>query len=284
MRQLDIGVISYKNSELLRQTLESITAKSVTDHRIIVVHNPTDEQNDRACKMVAQAFGAEWHCLDVNIGYAGGMNHLMQLSTSEYFCYCDNDVIVQSHGWDEALAQVLDRFHEVGMVFPNGGAYPIDRLGKYQEVLWSPGFCFMLSRRTMDKVGGFDAELGHQEEADYAQRVRMEGLKCAALTQVHVKHMGTNSSDPKQRARVDAGVVKWVNKWVAYFCGTHMNYHSENVLRFEDWPPNALYLEEYWKCRLGELNVEPKTVRIDGREYDLIQVPRLSGFYRGRIV
>jgi len=129
----------------------------------------------------------------------------------------------------------------------------------------------------------FDTMLGHQEEADAALRVRLAGCKCAGAPEVHVTHDATATSNPANQERISRGVVNWVNKWCAYFGGKHLNYHSTNVIRWEDW--NALYLEEFWKQfpSLQGLNDSPEVVTLNGAEYDLIRVPRLKGFYRGRI-
>ena len=136
------------------------------------------------------------------------------------------------------------------------------------------------------EVGYFDNEIGHQNECDYCMRVRMAGWKCAAATEVVVSHDAsqTNEQSPESIERISKGVVEFVNKWNRYFNGANYNYHSANVTRWEDWPPNALYLEEYWKLRIGGLNDNPEVMLLDGREYDLIKVPRYKGFYRGRII
>jgi hypothetical protein len=130
----------------------------------------------------------------------------------------------------------------------------------------------------------FDTGIGHQNEADACQRVRMAGYKCAAIPQVQVHHDATATNDPASMERINRGVVEWVTKWNHYFNGKNFNYHSPNVTRFEDWPCNALYLEEYFKAKLPVLNDNPEVVTIDGRAYDLIKVPRYSGFYRSRII
>jgi hypothetical protein len=112
----------------------------------------------------------------------------------------------------------------------------------------------------------------------------MAGYKCAALPAVKIAHDATASTNPEANERIARGVVNWVNKWCAYFCGKNINYYSPNCMRWEDWPPNALYLEEWWKRKLGGINDQPEELDVDGAKYDLIKVPRHSGFYRGRII
>ena len=58
------------------------------------------------------------------------------------------------------------------------------------------------------------------------------------------------------------------------------------MTRWHDWPPNALYLEEWFRLNgLAELNVEPAyALKIAGEVFDMMKVPRLAGFYSGRII
>ena len=286
MRRLDIGVSSYRNPEKLRVTLESIEQRSVTDWRCLIYHNPS-EDDGTAWDVIKAAMNRNSRFLvaplATNVGYAGAVAAFQREASTEYLAYCDNDINILTDGWDEQLCFRLDANHEIGMIFPNGGAYQIDR-GAYTEVMWGVGFCWVLNRAVMAEVGVFDTELGHHEEVDYQLRLRMAGWKCAALPQVRVQHDAAATNDPVQLDRINAGIVRFVDKWCARLCGKHITYHSPNTLRFEDWPVNALYLEEYWKERMPGLNLDPLTKTLEGREYDLIMVPRLKNFYRGRIV
>lgn len=287
MRRVDIGIASYRNPEKLEATLRSIEQRSTTDWRCFIVHNPSEADDDtqmviaKAIQRNLSRFEPVW--MESNVGYAGAVCELMRRAETEYLIYCDNDIEISTTGWDETLCSYLDRFHEIGLIFPNGGAYPIDR-GSYQEVMWGVGFCWALNRMAMTDAGEFDTSLGHQEEADYSLRVRMAGWKCAAVPEVRVAHHATATNDPASIERINRGVVNWVNKWCRYFGGKNLNYHSPNVLRWEDWPPNALYLEEYWRLRVPELNRAPEVIQLEGRDYDLIKVPRFKDFYRGRII
>ncbi len=285
-RKLDIGVVSYRNPEKLKKTLESIERRSTTDWRCFIIHNPAD--GDLATRVVIEEAirrnsRFEPVMMSENVGYAGGVCALMRRFTTEYVVYCDNDVEIMTNGWDERLCFYLDRFHEIGLIFPNGGAYQIPR-DSYTEVMWGVGFCWATTRVVVSDTGMFDTTLGHQEEADYCLRVRMAGRRCAAAMDVQVAHHATSTNDPTSIERISRGVMAWVDKWNHYFNGKNFNYHSPNVTRWEDWPPNALYLEEYWKMKLPGLNDAPETTMIDGRAYDLIKVPRFKDFYRGRII
>lgn len=289
-RRLDIGIASYGNPIGLQRLIESLMKTCTTDWRAFIICNPhPDAEQARQVGILYQSIERQLgtkvkliHPKD-NIGYVGAVNRILTECETEYIAYCDHDVIHHTQGWDELMAMTLDRFHELGIVFPNGGSYPIPR-AMYTEILWGVGCNWMLPRRVASEVGGFDAEIGHHEEVDYQTRLRLKGYKIAALHQIAVQHMAVASNDPASQDRISKGVIKWVNKWVRYFGGAHMSYFASNVLRHEDWPTSALYLEEYFKQALPDLNLNPEVVVVNGQEFDLIRVPRLKGFYRNRII
>lgn len=299
-----MGVASYGNPQALEQTLSSIRRMSTTDFRCLIVSNvhPDAGQHARAVEIIMQHVAADSRFVpklrDDNIGYSGAVNEILAWAETEYIAYMDNDAIPMSHGWDELMAATLDKFHEIGILFPNGGGAPIDR-GEYLEILWGVGFCWMTTRLAAQDVlhegplltlqdgrlQYFDEVIGHQDEVDFQTRVRLAGYKIAALPSVNVIHRASASSNPASLERINRGVVNWVDKWCHYFCGKDIGYHSTNVWRHEDWPPSALHMERYFKQHLGEnFNATPNTVVINGVEYDLIRVPRLKGFYRNRII
>ena len=284
-RRLDIGIASYGASAKLTRTLSTLRDTAHADWRCWIIDNPGPDPRTRGVVAEFAAMDPRFVpvLLDENTGYAGAVSKLFAIAETEYIAYADNDVVFLTPGWDEILCSYLDRFHEIGIVFPGGGAAPIER-GAYTEVMWAAGFCWVVSRLCMSATGGFDTSLGHQEEADYCLRLRMAGWRCAAAPEVAVEHDATASNDPKSIERITLGVVNFVNKWCRYFGGKNLNYHSPNVLRWEDWPPNALYLEEYWQRKLPGLNASPEVLHDGGFDYDLIRVPRRSGFYRGRVV
>lgn len=302
MRRLDIGIASYGSPDKLDVTLSLLRAHCRTDWRCFVILNPhPDPEVDHAVNRVVQLQDdPRIRPVDMpaNVGYAGAVNEIFRRAETEYISYCDNDAHVTTPGWDETMAGLLDRHHELGIVFPAGGAYPIDR-GNYHEILWGCGFNWMTTRVAASDVRNFQAthfglsgkkwfddSLGHQEEVDYVTCLRLLGYKIASCPDVHVVHHATASSDPAAQERISRGVVRWVCKWERFFTGQVDGYHSPTVLRHELWPPSALYLEQYYQTvGLGQaLNAEPQVMNIAGQEMDLIRVPRLKGFYRGRVI
>jgi GT2 family glycosyltransferase len=285
MRRLDIGLVAYGNAKGVEQALQSMKATMKTDYRVLVVVNP--HPNSALNTEVLQAIGRQPDRVDVrlmeqNVGYAGGVNEILKWAETDYIAYSDHDAVFNTPGWDERMCQLLDRKHEIGMLFPNGGAAMIPR-GEYTEILWGVGCAWVLTRLAYADVGGFDTEIGHQEEVDFQTRIRLAGYLIAAIPEISVSHAASSSSNPANLERINRGVRNWVDKWCRYFCGKNVNYHSTNVWRHEDWPPSALHMERFFLSKLGPINENPEGIVVDGVEYDLIKTPRLKGFYRHRI-
>lgn len=160
-------------------------------------------------------------------------------------------------------------------------AYPIERTG-YTEVLWGLG-CFWAARVVqVREVGDWDITIGHQEEVDFQMRLRLGGWRIVGVD-VNVSHEAKASSSPESQQRITEGVIRWMNKWLIYFCGPNVNYFSSNVVRFENWPLNAVYIEE-WFQRQGLVPEECEQRTFGGRVYDMVKVPRTPNLYRGRSI
>lgn len=285
--RIDMGIASYNNPHKLDQCIRLIRQNSQSDWRLLVVDNNSPDSEVRP---VIEKHAAEDNriiplFLEENLRYPGAVNTILEWAETNNVAYIDNDAYIHTPGWDLKLASYLESNHEVAMAFPNGGAYPIQR-PRYTEILWGVGFCWMLNRQRYKEIGGFDTEIGHQEEVDYQTRIRLGGWRIVADSSVVVHHDASSTRDPASQERINQGVVNWVNKWNRYYVGPHVTYHSPNVTRFEDW--TAIYMEEWYQLQpeLQGLNDNPETLFIAGlgREVDLIKVPRWQHLYRGRVI
>lgn len=297
---LTIGISSYRKPELLRRCLKSIRHNTVQEYELFIVHNPGHDDGHDIQQILREEMdkGTRVVCMATNIGYAGAVNTFLRECKTEYLAYLDRDTEVRTRGWDKAMSETLDRHHEVGIVFPNGGPFPIRRV-EYDEILWGCGFCWMLNRMATEDMakhpsacgfaGLMDTEIGHQEEVDYCLRIRLAGWKIAALPSISVSHAATATVAPEEQLRINEGVRRWVTKWNRYFNGVGYDYHHTNVTRIDDWPPFALHLEQYWQQMFPGVNApgwEPPSEHFDlgGFSYSWKHVPRRKDFYNGRVI
>lgn len=288
---ITIGIASWNNPEALRSTLKNIQ-KNTDDFECWIYDNASDAETID----VINEFAADSRFVPIlnkdNAGYVGAVNYLLENAETDYIAYVDNDCDVLTHGWDSLFIEILEQYDDLAMMFASGPgagvAYKIPR-GSWDEILWGVGCFWMIKKEAKDEVGLFDASLGHQEEVDYQTRLRLAGWKIGHRGDIDIVHHATASRNPEAEQRINQGIINWVNKWVKYFGGEHMDYYSPNVIRFADWPVNALYLEEWYKLFIPNVNDDPETVSIEGRDYHLIKVPRTGGgtqgsLYVGRII
>lgn len=283
--RIDLGVASYQNPAKLDRALTKLRKHTKLDWRCLVVDNASPDEKVRQviARHASEDPRIHFEFRADNRGYAGAVNRILEWAETQYVGYIDNDAYV-TDGWDYRLVELLGRHHELAMVFPNGGAWPIER-PEYTEILWGVGFCWILERQRYVEIGGFDETLGHQDEVDFQTRLRLAGWRMAAITDLRVEHDATSTTNPDAEERIRNGIINWLNKWTKYFGGEHLHYFHPQVIRFEDWNVNAVYLEEYWKLNgLAGLNENAERVAIGGVERDLIKVPRWPDLYKGRII
>lgn len=284
---LAIGMASWQNPGMLAQSITAIRKHTTTDWQLLVVENASP---DPLVREFLDRVSAEDSRIIVehqahNLGYVGAVNRILHWASelsADIVVYCDNDAVVSQPGWDAVMLQPLQQFHEVAMTTPlQFSAYPVPRSG-YTEVLWGLG-CFWAVRVTQARdVGDWDTTIGHQEEVDFQMRLRLKGWRIAGVT-LGVTHNATASNSPESQQRITDGVIRWMNKWLIYFCGPSVNYFSNNVVRFEDWPLNSVHIEE-WLQLHGLRSEDCEQRMIGGRLYDMVKVPRTPNLYRGRSI
>lgn len=288
---LHIGIASWQNPSALQRSISAIQAHTTGDWKLLIVDNASPDPQVRG---ILEAMEKDPRIFveyrTENTGYVGAVNRILEWASeadAHHVAYVDNDAFISTPAWNDVLAEPLDRHHDLAMSFPRRFATYVMAGAGYDECLWGLGCCWMLSIARYREIGPWDDQLGHQEEADYALRLHLAGWKLG-VADIVVDHQATATRSPEAQERINAGVIRFVNKWCRYFCGPHVNYHSPNVLRWEDWPPVALYLERYFQQAQARgvfplLNRAPEQITFEGRPYDLIAKPRYPHLYRDRL-
>ena len=163
-----------------------------------------------------------------DLGFSKGMNSGLRFCLSQnpapYLCVISNDVIF-TQGWLSELVCVPEKNPTVGLVNPNStnfGFYPpakgnrqevesktrtdkrlvIDEINKYgvkisysfkgrwQELGSCIGFCMLVKREVLEKIGLFDEVYGmaYYEDADLSKRAQSTGYICALARGSYVYH------------------------------------------------------------------------------------------------
>jgi glycosyltransferase involved in cell wall biosynthesis len=214
-------VCTYNRAGLLREMLESLRANEAAREWDVVVVDNNSTDDTRA---VVEAMGPRFpvplsYAFEPQQGKSHALNTGIALARGEVVVFTDDDVRV-GHGWLDAACAELDADHALdytgGPVRPIWGAPPPAWLDQQRADLWGTlaildygnrGFVFeerqrvplganmAVRRRLIERIGGFDAELGRrgrsllgQEQAEFFARGRSLGARGAYVPAMELHH------------------------------------------------------------------------------------------------
>jgi len=227
MTDVSAVIVSYNVRDLLVQCIASLRADGI--EHIVVVDNASSDGSAAA----ARASDVDVVALDTNIGFGSGANRGVVRTSTPYVVVCNPDLEVEP-GANKALADVLDRAPDVGIVAPrietpDGRLYPsartfpnlADAAGhaflhfvwrsnpysrRYKmldwdhaspsDVDWAAGTYLMVRRTAWDVVDGFDEGFFmYLEDVDLCWRLKQAGWRTRYEPEARVVHAIGRSTD-----------------------------------------------------------------------------------------
>ena len=177
-----------------------------------------------------------------NLGFACANNQGIEIAEGEYVLLLNNDVIL-TDGWLSRMVQVAESDNKIGMVVPctnhasgrqvvtfSGTEEDDDEIqefsktvltgnaGKWISVSRVIGFCMLIKREVLFKVGVLDEMFGPggYEDYDYCMRIKHEKYDIVIATDTFIFHIGgkgyssnnMNYSDLR-RKNIELLIDKW---------------------------------------------------------------------------
>jgi len=164
---------------------------------------------------------------ETNQGFAVGNNQGMGAAEGDYLLLLNNDVAV-TPGWLRGMKACAEKKPEIGIVGPmsnyvsgpqlvqevsydTGTLEGLDRFahlfaqrhaGQAQPFWRVVGFCMLIKRAVVEKIGGFDGRfgLGNFEDDDFSLRARLAGFESWIAKDCFVHHFGNRTFNG---ARID---------------------------------------------------------------------------------
>lgn len=239
MHALDIVIPTYNNFEYLRPCLESILRNktSVGLFHIYVVNNGHKNSCDWINHPDVTVFNTE-----SNLGWEGGLEYAFGKTSAPYVLFLNDDVLIPptSMMW---INQLLQHFisDEVGAVGPSSNVVMGLQNIFHQTDLnifttkYLIGFCFMVRREALVKVGGIDPSLPGGDDLDMSIRLRNAGYKLIVNKNVFVYHHGFKTGE---RVKGDA---QKMNGWNSFEMIEKTNHALIRKHGFKKW----------WDCMKG---------------------------------
>lgn len=205
----DLVLLSWNHLEETKPCLESLFESTrLAPSRLIIVDNGSEGPVREFLKTI-QPSGAvrEIQVIqnDTNEGFPRGMNRGLAASRAPYVCLLNNDLLF-TPGWLAKMIQVAEAHPEIGILNPTSSTFGNvppqgmsleayaksleSRRGLYVEVGMCIGFCLLIKRQVIERVGLLTEEVERIffEDEDYSMRVKAAGFQCVVVEDAYVFH------------------------------------------------------------------------------------------------
>ncbi len=199
----DIVIPVYNQLDYTRACLESIKNNTEYSHRIIVIDDASSQETKAYLEILEKKKDIVLCRNENNLGWLDAVNKGITSALAEYVCVMNNDTIVYP-GWLEEMVSVAQKNPQFGLVNPEwqipkkfkGGRekyyYEVikKQSGKFIETDWVRGFCSLIKRAVIEKIGGLDKVFapGYYDDWDYSLRAIREGFLAVKAQGAFVWH------------------------------------------------------------------------------------------------
>lgn len=204
----DLILLSWNNLEILKQCVDSILRCTRIPACLIIVDNGSTEPDlsDYLSSLKGNdTIEVRVILNSVNEGFAKGMNKGITVSSAPYICLLNNDILVTG-GWLEEMIKVAAENPVIGIVNPSSNNFGLrfgkdttlegfagafkGQSGRWVEMNGCIGFCMLIKREVIGKIGCLDESYGYAyfEDTDFSRRAQAAGYKCAMAKGCYVYH------------------------------------------------------------------------------------------------
>ncbi len=189
----DIVIPVYNETALTRDCLDSIAANTDTPYRIILIDNASGDETKKFLECVAASYkDVTLIRNETNLGWVKAVNQGIKISASPYLCIMNNDTVVKTAGWLSKLIDIANISEDIGLVNPRFEIKSnIAKDEPYIEIDFCRGYCILIKRTIIDKIGGLDEAygLGYYDDDDFSIRAIRAGFRCVRANNIVVEHL-----------------------------------------------------------------------------------------------
>lgn len=216
-----IVILTHNQLDYTKRCLESIAMHTPEAHELIVVDNASTDGTVEYLKAWVETHPQHRVIFnEENKGFSAGNNQGIGLARGEYIMVLNNDTVV-TPGWLGRLLKCANTSPKIGIVGPvtneisgiqkvESVGYDLSDLAGLNEFSeeWSSrhsgqrleswrvvGFCMLIKRSVIDKIGGFDSRfgLGNFEDDDFCIRANLAGFSCTIAKDCFIHHFGSRT-------------------------------------------------------------------------------------------
>jgi len=181
----DIVIPVWDQLEVTKACIDSIIRHTNYPYMLVMIDNGSNRETEDYLKYLKEERGAGMLLIrnSENLGFVKAVNQGIAASNAPYLCIMNNDTIAAA-GWLKELVDVIESDPSIGLVNPSSntsGQFPgegesIDDYaaslkkfkGRIQELYTCRGFCMLLKREVIEKLGALDEiyHMGYFDDTD----------------------------------------------------------------------------------------------------------------------
>jgi len=232
-----VVVATGKDLETTRRCVTALLAHTDAVHEILFV---LDGDNPEIHRYLQEVAAGRQYCrivaVEGNPGSAAACNRGLAAARGKHVVLLSDHTVVTPR-WLEILVTTADLHPRAGLVGPmtnrGGGMQQVvkvdydetslrglnsfaglvaeDRGGRVEKVLRLSGFCLLVKRELMARIGGLDEkfELGNYEDSDYCLRSRLAGYENLVARGCFVHHRDDSALTAEQLEQIEHLGRQW---------------------------------------------------------------------------
>jgi GT2 family glycosyltransferase len=215
----DVIVLTWNKKKLISEFIESFVKNTSLAVRLIIIDNGSSDGTGDYLKGLIDTDNVRFKVVlnKDNLGFVDGMNQGMEIAGADYVCLANNDLNF-TRGWLDEVIRVFKTDNRIGILNPNSnthGAGPKkgeslqeyaqgllkDYGGRFFEMPFCSGFCMVIRKEVISKVGGFSPEFAPMffEDSDYSLKAKKAGYLTGMAKGAYVWHKEHASFEPADK-------------------------------------------------------------------------------------
>jgi GT2 family glycosyltransferase len=181
----DIIVLTYNQVETSKKFFCSLLTSTSLPISVIIVDNASSDGTKEYLKTLKDTESCKFRLIfnDKNKGFITGANQGLAVSDAPYVCFANNDLIF-GKGWLDEILSIFNKYGQLGILNPSSNSLGVDRnidisrfSGRFIEMPFCSGFCMVIKREVLNRLGGFSEEYAPMffEDSDLSMRAIKAG-------------------------------------------------------------------------------------------------------------
>ena len=268
-KRCDIIMPVWNELEHTKECIKSVRNLTSHPYRLIIIdNNSDDETKDYLARFAQSENRATLIRNEENLGFIKAANQGLRISDGPYICLMNNDTVATA-GWLSNMVAIAESNPKIGLVNPRSESPGSVSLEEYAEMLSQNkglyietnqcmGFCMLIKREVIDRIGILDEAygIGGFDDTDFSRRADLAGYKCVCAQGAYVYHDWHTSFNRagNRRELVKKNEEIFVNKWGRYLRIGYPIFCNDNELNFYVDVNTSLGLAREWNWVHAWLN------------------------------